>query len=85
MLTGAQIRMARGYLKWSVKQLATRAGVGISTVQRMESFDGVPACIASNIEAVQVALEAEGVLFIDADTSAGPGMRLHDVTKVPHA
>ena len=82
MLTGAQIRMARGHLKWSVKQLATKAGVGISTVQRMESFDGVPACIASNIEAVQSTLEAQGVLFVDADASAGPGVRLRTAMTV---
>ena len=75
MITGAQIRMARGYLNWSVAELAKRAGVGISTVRRMESFDGVPPSIALNIEAVQRTLEAEGVEFIPAN-GGGPGVRL---------
>ena len=75
MITGAQIRMARGYLNWSVAELAKRAGVGISTVRRMESFDGVPPSIAPNIEAVQTILEAEGIEFIAAN-GGGPGVRL---------
>jgi hypothetical protein len=38
-LTGAQVRMARAFLRWSVAELATRADVGISTVQRIEATD----------------------------------------------
>jgi transcriptional regulator with XRE-family HTH domain len=38
-LTGAQVRMARAFLRWSVTKLATRAKVGISTVQRIEASD----------------------------------------------
>lgn len=63
MLTGAQIRMARAYLKWTAKELAQKAGVGYSTIQRMELEDGVPAASAKNVQAVQSALEAAGVRF----------------------
>lgn len=56
MLTGAQIRMARGYLRWSVERLAKEAGVGISTVQRMEKVDGVPAASAQNLAAIEAVL-----------------------------
>lgn len=73
--------MARGHLNWSVKELAGKAGIGISTVRRMESFEGVPVCIASNIEAVQRTLEAEGIAFIgqgEASAPAGPGVRLRE-------
>jgi hypothetical protein len=38
-LTGAQVRMARAFLQWTVADLATRANVGISTVQRIEASD----------------------------------------------
>jgi transcriptional regulator with XRE-family HTH domain len=66
MLTGAQIRMARAYLKWSAKELAQKAGVGYSTIQRMELEDGVPAASAKNVQAVQHALENAGVSFSTA-------------------
>lgn len=75
MLTGAQIRMARGHLKWSVEKLAREAGLGISTIQRMESIDGTPTASAKNLQAVQRTLEAAGVEFIDQN-GGGPGMRL---------
>ncbi len=75
MMTGAQIRMARGYLKWSVQELASKAGVGASTVQRMEAVEGVPAASGKNLAAVQKALEAAGVRFID-ENGGGPGVRL---------
>jgi hypothetical protein len=38
-LTGAQVRMARAFLRWSVTELATKADIGISTVQRIEATD----------------------------------------------
>jgi hypothetical protein len=38
-LTGAQVRMARAFLRWSVADLAAKANVGISTVQRIEAAD----------------------------------------------
>ena len=51
MISGAQVRMARGYLKWSAKELAERAGVAESTVKRIEAEDGFPAARGANIEA----------------------------------
>ena len=33
---GAQIRMARGYLRWSAKELGDKAGAAESTIKRME-------------------------------------------------
>ena len=73
MITGAQIRMARGDLRWSVEMLAEKANIGVSTVRRMEEVDGVPASSGRNLEAVQRALEAAGVEFTDGDS---PGVRL---------
>lgn len=58
--------MARAGLKWTAKELAQKAGVGISTVQRMEAEDGIPTASARNVEAVQAALENAGISFSSA-------------------
>jgi transcriptional regulator with XRE-family HTH domain len=75
MITGDQIRAARAFLKWSAKDLAARAGVGISTVQRMEKTSSVPNASGINIEAVQKTLESAGIEIIPAN-GGGPGVRL---------
>ena len=75
MLTGAQIRAARGLVRWSAAELAKQAGLGVSTIQRMEKSDGVPSASASNLAAVQKALETGGVAFIP-ENGGGPGVRL---------
>ena len=41
-LTGAQVRMARAFLRCSAAHLAKNAKVGITTVQRIEASDGGP-------------------------------------------
>lgn len=76
MLTGAQIRMARGYLRWSVQTLAREAGVGVSTIQRMEAVEGVPSASARNLEAVERALSRQGIDFIPEGGGHGVGVRL---------
>jgi DNA-binding transcriptional regulator YiaG len=73
MLTGAQIRMARGYLRLSVREFADTAGVSPATIKRMEEGDGVPNALADNLAKVQRAFEAAGVEF----TNGGePGVKL---------
>tara|TARA_R110002096_G_scaffold52556_12_gene137317 strand:- start:6886 stop:7122 length:237 start_codon:yes stop_codon:yes gene_type:complete len=75
MITGSQIRMARGHLKWSVRELATKAGLGISTIQRMEAVDDVPVVSTKNLTLVQLALEAAGIEFIP-ENGGGAGVRV---------
>ena len=75
MLTGAQVRAARALVRWSAQELAKRSRVGVSTVQRIEAVEGVPSATGTNLEAIQSALEAAGVVFIDQD-DGGPGVRL---------
>ena len=75
MITGAQIRMARGYLRWSVKELAEKAGVAESTIKRMEHDDGFPLARGPNILAVYKALRNAGIVFI-TENGGGPGVRL---------
>ncbi len=74
MLTSQQIRAARGLLRWSARELAERAGVHITTVQRMERSDSTIRSMATTVAKVERALEAEGVDFL-AD-NGGPGVRL---------
>lgn len=75
MLTGAQIRMARGYLRWSVKDLAQVSGVAESTIKRMELQEGFPDSKGANIQAVHRALVDAGIVFIDGN-GHGPGVAL---------
>jgi hypothetical protein len=74
-LTGGQIRMARGYLRWSVSDLAERAKVGVSTVKRAEAVDGPPPINQPNLDAMRRVLEAAGIEFI-LENGGGEGVRL---------
>jgi transcriptional regulator with XRE-family HTH domain len=74
MFTGAQVRMARAYLRWSIAELAEKSGVGISTIQRIEGEDGFPAARGGNIDAVYKTLVAAGVTFLP-ENDEGIGVR----------
>jgi transcriptional regulator with XRE-family HTH domain len=78
MLTGPQIRAARGLIGWSIATLADKAGVGYQTVHRAETAEGVPSTTATNLFAIQRALEAAGVVFLDEHEhrDGGVGVRL---------
>jgi transcriptional regulator with XRE-family HTH domain len=78
MITGAQIRMARGYLRWSAKELADKSGVAESTIKRMEQDEGFPVARGANIEAVHNVLRGAGIDFI-AGNGGGVGVRLRKV------
>ena len=82
MITGAQIRMARGYLRWSAKELGEKAGVAESTVKRMEHDDGFPIARGANIEAVYKTLTEAGIVFL-GENGDGVGVRLRKVSTVP--
>jgi transcriptional regulator with XRE-family HTH domain len=75
MITGAQLRMARGYLRWSAKELADKAGVAESTIKRMEQEEGFPLARGANIEAVYRTLTAAGIIFVP-ENGDGVGVRL---------
>jgi transcriptional regulator with XRE-family HTH domain len=77
MLTGAQMRMARGYLRWSVKDLADASGVSGTTIKRMEESEGVPKSIADNLLAIQLAFESAGLEFI-SENGGGVGVRVRE-------
>lgn len=64
--------MARAALTWSTQELATRAGVGLNTVNRFEA--GQDARVSS-VDKMRSALEAAGVIFVP-ENGEGPGVRL---------
>ena len=75
-LTGAQVRMARAFLRWSVTDLATKANVGISTVQRIEAAedpavrDDLDWRASARRESIQAILETlihAGITFLPDD------------------
>lgn len=63
-LTGAQVRAARGLLRWSVRELAERSQVSVATINRVETGDGVPSARGANLVALHAALGAAGARFL---------------------
>lgn len=76
MISGAQIRAARGLLGISGTELAKLAGVDWSTVQRFESEDGVATSRSGTLDRIKGALEAAGIVFL-GDPIASPAVQLH--------
>ena len=78
MISGAQIRAARGLLGWSRADLAKRSGVSEISIKRFETAASDPR--RGTLERLQRALEAGGVLFLDGGDirSGGAGVRFRD-------
>ena len=88
-LTGAQIRMARAFLRWTIADLAKRAGIGEATVKLLEAVDTVPNAVggiaqtlagrqalrAASLDSVRKAFTKAGVTFLPDDGKAGVGVR----------
>jgi transcriptional regulator with XRE-family HTH domain len=73
-LTIEQSAAGRALLGWSQRDLAEKAHLGESTVRNFEKGRG--AQTYNNVLAMRVAMEAAGVIFLDADEMMGPGARL---------
>jgi transcriptional regulator with XRE-family HTH domain len=71
MITREQLKMARAALDWSVRDLATRAGVAGNTVSRYENGSDA---YGDTLTKLRRALEAGGIVFLD-DDGRGPGVR----------
>lgn len=75
MIISEQIRAARQLLRITADDLANLSGVGVATIRRYELMTGVPSGNARSVEAIQHALEANGVEFIGTPEDR-PGVRL---------
>ena len=75
MILPAQIRAARSLLGISQTELSQRAGVGISTVKRIELAKGVTGS-ARTLLKIETVLEQAGIEFIPAGAGKGPGVRI---------
>jgi transcriptional regulator with XRE-family HTH domain len=71
MMTGAQIRAARGFLDWSVRDLGKKSKVHFNTIHAIERGKsiGKPETMA----AIRKAIEKAGVQFTSGKR---PGVRL---------
>lgn len=69
MMTPEQCRAARAWLGMRQDELATAAGVGVSTVKDFELGKRVP--IPNNLAAMKAALEAQGMGFVSATDDSG--------------
>lgn len=74
MLTGAQIRAARGLLNWSVAELAERTGLAVNTIRKAEGTNEKPPITAAPIQLIMKTLADAGVLFLEAGEQ-GAGVR----------
>jgi len=76
MITGMQVRAAKALLNWSGSDLATKAGVGLSTVRRIEACDGLLESASIKVlQSLKYALEDAGIEFIGTPDDR-PGVRL---------
>jgi transcriptional regulator with XRE-family HTH domain len=75
-LTIEQSAAGRALLGWSQKDLAEKAHLGESTVRNFEKGRG--AQTYNNVLAMRIAMEAGGVVFIDAGDGMGVGARLRE-------
>jgi transcriptional regulator with XRE-family HTH domain len=74
LITSGQIKAARGLVGWTARSLADKAGIGFSTLIRLESSDGVPSTHVKTLESIKKAFEDAGIEFIGSPES-GAGVR----------
>jgi len=71
-LTAAQIKSARIFLAWKQEELATKSGVSLQTIRRLENLTGIISANASTLNKLISTFEANGVTFTnDIDGSIG--------------
>jgi transcriptional regulator with XRE-family HTH domain len=77
LISDTQCRAARGMLKWGQSELASSAGLGLSTIVDFER--GRRQVSEEAIVAIRTALEAAGIQFLaEGDVAAGAGVALRN-------
>jgi len=74
LITSEQIKAARAMLGLTVAEMAKLAGIGFTTMVRLESAEGVPAGNVKTLTAVKSAIEKAGIEFIGSPEE-GAGVR----------
>jgi transcriptional regulator with XRE-family HTH domain len=74
MVSGRQLRAARGLLEWSAEDLAREAGLRRATISTMESEAITPS--ANSINAVMAVFDKHGVEFL---SNEGVAIRKHEI------
>ena len=74
MITSGQIKAARALLGLTVAELSKKAGIGFTTMVRLESAEGVPAGNVKTLTSVKNAIENSGIEFIGSPED-GAGVR----------
>lgn len=82
MITGSQLRAARGLLNLSVSELAEQTGLAVNTIRKAEATNGPPPITEANVNLLLGVLMEAGVLFIEPD-ELGPGVRLKAQKSLP--
>jgi len=71
-LTAAQIKSARIFLTWKQEDLATKSGISLQTIRRLENLTGIISANASTLNKLISTFEANGITFTsNADGSIG--------------
>jgi transcriptional regulator with XRE-family HTH domain len=73
-MTGAQIRAARGFLDWSVRDLSKKAKVHFNTIHAIERGKSIGK--PDTMAAIRKALEKAGVEFTNGKRSGVPFAKL---------
>lgn len=80
VVTGAQLRAARGLLNMSVSVLSEQTGLAINTIRKAERTNGPVEVTTASAKLLVSTLEAAGVMFIPAG-EWGSGVRLRAVNQ----
>lgn len=75
MISGPQFKAARCLLGWKQPELAEKSGVSVQTIQRIERL-GPGHSKHDNVQKLLDTFDAAGIIFLEADAEAGPGVRL---------
>lgn len=83
MVTGSQLRAARGLLNLSIAELAEETGLAINTIRRAEGTNEAAPITAANLNLLVRALGANGIEFLEAADGVGEGVRFRSADRVP--
>ena len=82
LITGRQIRAARGLVGWSAREAAEKSGLSLPTIQRLEKHEGVSPTVQNRtLDDLRRAFEDAGIEFIGTPEDR-PGVRIgHKVSR----